>query len=181
MMTCRPNPLLLLCTLALTFVFPRVGARAGDPPAGGDATDDRAEATLDETVAKLRSLGLMIAADEKTIAAATGEAPYFMFAERREHRPKREPLQLSEDISWLEGKPVFARGAKKEEIYPLFDKLVQRMGYNEVALYAADVHYGVSSHARFKLYELGYRKDDPRKGKRQRVLLGDADYVINLP
>jgi hypothetical protein len=181
MMTLRPKPLLFSCTLALGFVFPRVGASAEDTVAPANDADGQADATLDALVAKLRSLGLMITADEKKIAAATGEAPYFMYADRREHRPKREPLRLPKDANWLEGKPVFAEGAKKQAIYPLFDKLVQRMGYNEVALYAADVHYGVSSHARFKLYELGYRKDDPRKGKRRRVLLGDADYVINLP
>ena len=180
MTTLRPNPLLLSCTLALGLVLARTGATAEETVAKDGAAADQAEATLDELVAKLRSLGLMITADEKKIAAATGEAPYFMFAERREHRPKREPFRLPQETHWLERKPVFAEGAKKQDIYPLFDKLVRRMGYNEVALYAADVHYGVKWHAGFKLYELGYRKDDPRKGKKK-VLLGDADYVINLP
>ena len=181
MMTLRPSRLLFSCTLVLGFVFPRVCASAEDMVAPANDADGQADATPDELVAKLRSLGLMITADEKKIAAATGEAPYFMFAERREHRPKREPFRLPQETHWLERKPVFAEGAKKQEIYPVFDKLVRRMGYNEVALYAADVHYGVKWHASFKLYELGYRKDDPRKGKKKKVLLGDADYVIDLP
>jgi hypothetical protein len=81
----------------------------------------------------------------------------------------------------LDSKPVFASKANKQGIYPLFNKLVATMGYNEVCIYDADVHYGVSSHADFTLYTLGYGKDDERRGKKAEVLLGDADYVINLP
>jgi hypothetical protein len=55
------------------------------------------------------------------------------------------------------------------------------MGYNEVCIYDADVHYGVSSYAKFTLYKLGYEKGDARRGRRPEVLLGDAEYVINLP
>ena len=55
------------------------------------------------------------------------------------------------------------------------------MGYNEVCIYDADVHYGVSSYANFRLFKLGYGKDDARRGKRPEILLGGADYVINLP
>jgi hypothetical protein len=55
------------------------------------------------------------------------------------------------------------------------------MGYNAVCIYNADVHYGVSSYANFRLFKLGDGKDDARRGKRPEVLLGNADYVINLP
>ncbi len=145
-----------------------------------DAERTRFESSLEGLVARLRSLGLQITADERTIAAATSEAAYFMFADRKEHRPESRPLELSDDGSWLHGKPLFARAAKKEEIRRLFRKLVRAAGYDRVWVYHADVHYGVSSHARFTLYRLGHRDAEKGDAKRE-VLLGDAQYVLELP
>lgn len=139
------------------------------------------EASLDDLVPQLRKLGLHITTDQKKIGAVTSEAAYFMFADRKEHRPKCEPFALPEQGEWLEGKPVFTGKADIEKIYPLFNRLVKMMGYNEMCIYDADVHYGVSSYAKFTLYKLGYVKDDQRRGKKPEVLLGDADYVLNLP
>jgi len=154
----------------------------GDDSAVG--RDEPAQAGFEHLVAELQKLGLMITADKQKIAAAVGEAPYFMFAERKEHQPRIEPLKLSPDENWLAGKPVFvprAQKAQREKIYAGFRSLVQRMGYNEVSIYAADIHYGMNSYANFTLYKLGYHKDDPRRGKQPEVLLGDAQYVIDLP
>jgi hypothetical protein len=145
------------------------------------ADSDRSPPTFDRLVAQLSDLGLLITSDRRKIGEATSEAAYFMFADRKEHRPKCGPLVLPEGKNWLADKRVFGRKADRERVYPLFNQLVELMGYNEVCIYAADVHYGVNSHANFKLYKLGYRKDDARKGKRPEILLGDADYVINLP
>jgi hypothetical protein len=147
----------------------------------GASEQDGEEAKLDDLVSQLRKLGLHVTADPKRIGAATSEAAYFMFADRKEHRPKCQPFHLPEEGHWLQGKAVFAPRADKDKIYPLFNKLVQRMGYNEVCIYDADVHYGVSSYANFTLYKLGYAKDDERRGKKPEVLLGDAEYVLDLP
>jgi hypothetical protein len=139
------------------------------------------EADLDDLVSQMQELGLRITADQKKISAATSEAAYFMFADRKDHRPKCRPFKLPEEGQWLEGKPVFTDKADRKRIFPLFRKLVEKSGYNEVCIYDADVHYGVSSYADFTLYKLGYIKDDPRRGKKAEVLLGDADYVMKLP
>ena len=145
------------------------------------SADGQGEASVEDLVRQLRKLGLLITADQKKIEAATSEAAYFMFAGRKEHRPRCEPFMLPKKGRWLEGKPVFATKAEKESIDPLFDRLVKMMGYSEVCVYAADVYYGVSNHAVFRLYKLGYLEDDQRRGKKLEVLLGDVDYVINLP
>jgi hypothetical protein len=168
--------IILCCTLTLAFfsLAPRVVAAE-------KAKDAPAEPTLDEQVKELQLLGLLITADQKTIGAATSEAAYFMFADRKDHQPKAESFKLPEKGNWLDGKPVLGEKAKAEKIHPLFVRLVRRMGYNEVSVYAADVHYGVNSYANFKLYKFGYRKDDERRGKQREVLLGDADYVLKLP
>jgi ribosomal protein L7/L12 len=147
----------------------------------GASEQDGEEASLDDLVSQLQKHGLHITADQKKIGAATSEAAYFMFADRKEHRPKCQPFSLPEKGEWLDGKPVFGPQADKDKIYPLFNRLVNMVGYNEVCIYDADVHYGVSSHANFTLYKLGYVKDDERRGKKPEVLLGDAEYVINLP
>jgi hypothetical protein len=147
----------------------------------GASQQDDGEAGLDDLVAELSKLGLHITADQKKISAATSEAAYFMFAQRKEHTPKCQPFSLPEKGEWLVDKPVFSGKADKERIYPLFNRLVKMLGYNEVCIYAADVHYGVSSYAKFTLYKLGYGKDDDRQGKKPEVLLGNADYVLNLP
>jgi hypothetical protein len=139
------------------------------------------EADFDDLVEQLQKLGLRITANQTKIGAATSEAAYFMFADRKEHRPECKPFTLPDEGQWLERKPVFTNKADKEKIHPLFRKLVEQMGYNEVRIYDADVHYGVSNYANFTLYKLGYVKDNERRGKRPEVLLGDADYVINLP
>ncbi|MDD4267653.1 MAG: hypothetical protein PHO07_06615 [Pirellulales bacterium] len=151
------------------------------PETIGASAGGQREPNADALVRQLQKRGLLITADQKKIAAATSEAAYFMFAGRKEHRPRCEPFRLPEKGQWLKGKPVFAAKADKDAIYPLFDRLVKMMGYSEVCIYAADVYYGVSSHARFRLYKLGYLEDDPRRGKKLEVLLGDADYVTNLP
>lgn len=147
----------------------------------GASDQDGDEASLDELVAQLAKLGLHITADQKRIGETTSEAAYFMFADRKEHRPKCQPFSLPEKGQWLDGKSVFTGEADKEKIYPLFNRLVKMMGYNEVCIYDADVHYGVSSYANFTLYKLGYGKDDERRGKKPEVLLGDAEYVLKLP
>jgi hypothetical protein len=139
------------------------------------------EARFEDLVAGLSKLGLRITADQQKIEEATSEAAYFMFAGRKEHAPKCDSFNLSGEGKWLDGKPVFAAKFDREKIYPLFNRLVKMMGYNEVRTYAADVHYGVSSYARFKLYRLGYAENDKRRGKKPEVLLGDADYVLKLP
>jgi hypothetical protein len=147
----------------------------------GASQDGEDGANLEDLVEQLQKLGLRITADGRKIGAATSEAAYFMFADRKDHRPRRESFKLPEAGHWLERKPVFGPRADEEKIYPLFNRLVKMMGYNEVCVYDADVHYGVSSHADFTLYRLGYVKDDERRGKKAEVLLGDAEYVINLP
>lgn len=139
------------------------------------------EARFEDLVAGLSKLGLHITADQQKIEAATSEAAYFMFAGRKEHLPKCDSFNLSRGEKWLDGKPVFAAKFDREKIYPLFNRLVKTMGYNKVQIYAADVHYGVSSYARFELYRLGYAENDERWGKKPEVLLGDADYVLKLP
>jgi hypothetical protein len=145
---------------------------------GASQDDDR---DFDEIVNQLQELGLRITADQRKIKEATSEAAYFMFADRKEHRPKCQPFSLPERGQWLEGKPVFTGKADKEKIYPLFNRLVRMTGYNHVCIYDADVHYGVSSYASFTLYKLGYVKDDERRAKEPEVLLGDAEYVLKLP
>ena len=147
----------------------------------GAAEDGKDETSPENLVEQLQKLGLHVTADQKEIGAATSEAAYFMFADRKEHRPRCQPFSLPEKGEWLEGKPVFRGKADKEKIYPLFNRLVKMMGYNRVCVYDADVHYGVSSYANFTLYKLGYGKDDERRGRNPEVLLGDAEYVINLP
>jgi hypothetical protein len=139
------------------------------------------EARLEDLVAELSQLGLHITADPQKIEAATSEAAYFMFAGRKQHMPKCESFNLPSEEEWLDGKPVFAAKSNKKKIYPLFNRLVKTMGYNEVRIYAADAYYGVGSYARFKLYRLGYAENDERRGKKPEVLLGDADYVLKLP
>lgn len=139
------------------------------------------EARFEDLVAGLSKLGLHITADQQKIEAATGEAAYFMYAGRKEHMPKCDSFALLREGNWLDGKPIFAAKSDKEKIYPLFNRLVKTMDYNEVRTYAADVHYGVSSYARFRLYRLGYAENDERHGKKPEVLLGDADYVLKLP
>jgi hypothetical protein len=140
-----------------------------------------AAAHLEDLIQQLQKLGLRITADQQKIGAATSEAAYFMFADRKEHQPRCEPFDLPGGARWLDGKPVFTPKTDREKIHPLFNRLVKMMGYNEVCIYAADVHYGVSSYAKFTLYKLGYVRDDARRGKMPEVLLGDADYVMNLP
>ncbi len=146
----------------------------GQPTPQGDAA-------LEQLVAQLESLGLRVTVDKRTIGEATGEAAYFMFAERKDHRPRCKAFSLPEKGQWLEGKPVFTRQADKEKIYPLFNRLASRMGYDKLCIYNADVRYGVNSRAVFTLYKLGYSREKPRRGKMPELLLGDADYVINLP
>ncbi len=148
---------------------------------GDEARARHDEPGLDDLMAELNKLGLHITHDQKKIDTATSEAAYFMFAQRKEHTPKCQPFNLPEKGQWLEGKSVFTGKADQEKIYPLFNRLVKMMGYNEVCVYAADLHYGVSSYAKFTLYRLGYAKDDERRGKQPEVLLGDAEYVLNLP
>jgi len=82
-------------------------------------------------------------------------------------------IQMSADDTGFEAelRALLAEGRKIEA----------KDAVDEVCTYHADVDYGVSSHARFTLYKLGYRKDDTRRGEKPEVLLGDADYVINLP
>jgi hypothetical protein len=170
-MTARTRGLLIICWLF--FLAFGVPAEAREK-----AKSERTETDFDDLVAELKSLGLQITADPKKIGAATGEAAYFMFAENKNHRPRCMPFKLSEAKNWLDKKPVFSAKARKEKIRPLLIKLVKQMGYTEVSIYAADVHYGVSSHADFKLYKFGYGKDDKRKGRE--ILLGDVEYVMKL-
>jgi hypothetical protein len=149
---------------------------------GADRADARDEQTLPEhAIARLRELGLLITADPQRIAEVTSEAAYFMFAQRKDHRPRSEPFKRPAKGHWLDGKPVFAAKADQEAIRPLFVQLVEQAGYDTVWIYAADVHYGVSSYAKFSLYKLGYRDDQRRAGRQPPVLLGDADYVMRLP
>jgi hypothetical protein len=148
---------------------------------GANHDDDVGESKFDDLVAELSKLGLRIIADQRKIKATTSEAAYFMFADRKEHRPKCKPFTVAKAGEWLEGKSVFTDKADKERIRPLFEKLVEQAGYNEVCIYDADVHYGVSSYANFTLYKLGYGKDDDRRGTKPDVLLGDAEYVMKLP
>lgn len=161
------------------------GAIPADPTPGERQSDASAQPAgeqkdLEELVARLQKLGLQITADPKRIGATTSEAAYFMFADRKDHRPRCRPLETPEKGHWLDGKPVFTSKADRDAVRPLFDRLVERMGYNEVCVYSADVRYGVDSHARFTLYKLGYRPDDERRGKQPEVLLGDAEYVLGL-
>jgi hypothetical protein len=148
---------------------------------GAQSRTDQSAPELATMVDRLQELGLRITADQKQIDSATSEAAYFMFADRKEHRPDCKPLKLPEDGAWLAGKRVFDEGADREKIDPLFEKLVAAMEYDRVCVYDADVHYGVSSHARFTLYKFGYEKDDADREDRLEILLGDAEYVLNLP
>ena len=159
-------------TLLLAIIAAALPAHAAD--------SDPSPPSFDGLVAQLNDLGLLITADRRKIGEATGEAAYFMFAERKEHRPQCGPFTLPDDKNWLADKQVFGSKANRERAYPLFNKLIALMGYNEVCIYAADVHYGVSSYADFKLYKLGYRKDDARRGKKPEILLGDASYHREL-
>jgi len=63
--------------------------------------NEPAEESFENRVAELQQLGLMITAQKRKIAAAVSEAPYFMFADRKEHRPRvavrAEPPQCEED------------------------------------------------------------------------------------
>ncbi len=153
-------------------------APGNGPPVAKTLGDE--EEILGELAARLQKLGLQITADRKKIDAATSEAAYFMFAQRKDHRPHCGPLTAPEQGHWLDGKPVFTSKADRAAIRPVFDALIERMGYNRVCIYTASVHYGVDGHARFTLYKLGYRADDERRGKKPVVLLGDADYVLKL-
>ncbi len=138
------------------------------------------QADLGALASRLGKLGLQITADARTIGEATSEAAYFMFAQRKDHRPHVVPFEAPKKGHWLDGKPVFTAKAERDAIGPLFDQLIEQMGYNEVSIYAASVHYGVDGFARFTLYKLGYREGDQRRGKQPEVLLGDADYVLGL-
>jgi hypothetical protein len=75
------------------------------------ANDDdevgEAEPRFDDLVAQLTKLGLRITADQRKIKATTSEAAYFMFADRKEHRPKCQPFTVAEAREWLDGKSVF--------------------------------------------------------------------------
>lgn len=172
---------LTLMLWAAAFAQPPDDATAGNQRPSAPAEAASEQDWLAEQVARLGKLGLQVTADRKTINAATSEAAYFMFAQRKDHRPYCRPLEAPKGRHWLDGKPVFAAEADRAAIRPLFDELVERMGYNEVCIYTANVHYGVDRHARFTLYKLGYREDDERRGKQPEVLLGDAEYVIDLP
>ena len=146
-------------------------------PAVGDAGDVQAE--FRRLVERLRQLGLQITADRRKIEAATSEAAYFMFAQRKDVEPRCEPFEPPESGHWLDRRPVFAPRADREAIRPVFDDLVKRMGYDRVAVYQARMHYGISGFARFTLYKLERACEDA--ADTPAVLLGDADYVINLP
>ncbi len=164
--------------VAVVLSWPAV-AMAGD---GRDAeTLRRQQAEFDRWVARLQESGLLITADARQIDRVTSEAAYFMYAERKDHQPSIEPFRMSDKKHWLAGKPVFAAKADKRVIYPLFLRLVELAGYDTVWIYAADVHYGVSSHARFTLYKLGHRDARPDARNWPQVLLGDGDYVLGLP
>lgn len=154
-------------------------AMAGD---GQDAgMFERRRAEFDRWVARLQQAGLLITADVQQIDRVTSEAAYFMYAQRKDHQPRSEPFQVSDKQHWLAGKPVFAAKADKQVVYPLFLRLVESAGYDTVWIYAADVHYGVSSHARFTLYKLGHRDTQPDSQHWPQILLGDGDYVLKLP
>jgi hypothetical protein len=149
---------------------------------GADGVDSpEQQAPPEHAIARLRELGLLITADPQRIDEVTSEAAYFMFAQRKDHQPRSEPFKLPAKGHWLDGRPVFAAKADQEAIRPLFVQLVEQAGYDTVWIYAADVHYGVSSYAKFSLYKLGYRDDQRRAGRQPPVLLGDADYVMRLP
>ncbi len=152
------------------------GTTAGEPALAQPA-EVRAE--FQQRVARLQQLGLQITADPRKIEAATSEAAYFMFAQRKEIQPRCEPFEPPESGHWLDRKPVFAPGADRGAIRPGFDDLVDRMGYDRVLIYWASVHYGVSGFARFTLYKLERADEDATDTPP--VLLGDAEYVLNLP
>lgn len=149
---------------------------------GADRADmPHGQVSPEQAIGRMRELGLFITADPRRIDEVTSEAGYFMFAERKEHRPRSEPFKLPDKGHWLDGKPVFAAKADQHAVRSLFDEWVERAGYDTVWIYAADVQYGVSSHARFSLYKLGYRDDHRPAGRQPSILLGDADYVMRLP
>jgi len=141
--------------------------------------DNDAEKGFDESVAALRSLGLQITGDPRRIGEVTSEAAYFMFADRKKHGPKVQPLKLPLAGDWLTGKPVF-KGKPAPRLPKAFAEFVQRMGYTQLSVYDADVRYGVNSHADFTLYKLGFAPGDPRREAKREVLLGYADYVMTL-
>jgi hypothetical protein len=154
-------------------------AMAGD---GQDARMlQRRRAEFDRWVARLQQAGLLITADGQQIERVTSEAAYFMYAQRKDHQPRTEPFRVPDKQHWLAGKPVLAAKADKQVVYPLFMRLVQLVGYDTVWIYAADVHYGVSSHARFTLYKLGHRDAQSNSRNWPQILLGDGDYVLGLP
>ncbi len=152
------------------------GATASEPAVAEPA---EVEAELKQQVDRLHQLGLQITADPRKIEAATSEAAYFMFAQRKDFRPRYQPFEPPESGHWLDRKPVFAPGADRKAIPPVFDDLVDRMGYDRVRIYMASVHYGISGFARFTLYKLERASEEA--ADTPAVLLGDADYVINLP
>lgn len=153
-------------------------ATAVDDPDAGASGEQQAE--FDRWVARLQASGLLITADAQRIDRVTSEAAYFMFAQRKDHQPRTEPFRVPDKQHWLAGKPVLAAKADKQVVYPLFMRLVQLAGYDTVWIYAADVHYGVSSHARFTLYKLGHRDAQTDTRNRPQILLGDGDYVLGL-
>jgi hypothetical protein len=171
----RPWPWVVLVAGALLV------AHAGNAPAQEIHHPEATEPGLGERVERLEELGLRITADPRKIGSATAEAAYFMFAQRKQHEPLRAPFAPPKEGSWLEGKPVFTPQADKRRIAPLFNRLVSQAGYNEVSIYTASVHYGVDGFARFTLYKLGYTEDAAQKARKADMLLGDADYVLNLP
>jgi hypothetical protein len=124
---------------------------------------------------------LLITADAQRIEQVTSEAAYFMFAQRKDHQARTEPFRLPDKKHWLDGKPVLKPDADKEVVYPLFLRLIELAGYDTVWIYAADVHYGISSYARFSLYKLGHRGDQRDAPEWPQILLGDGDYVLRLP
>ena len=170
---------LLICVLLAVGTPAVFGA-----PESAVAQEQMAEgrrADFDRTIARLQELGLLITADPQKIEQVTSEAAYFMFAQRKDHRPRSEPWKAPEKGHWLDGKSVLAAQAEKAEVYRVFSRLVEQAGYDTVWIYAADVHYGISNWARFTLYKLGHRDADPKKDKYPPVLLGDGAYVLKLP
>lgn len=162
--------------LAVLAIVLAVGATTAEPAV---AETEDVQTELDQFVERLRPLGLQITGEQGKIASTVSEAAYFMFAQRKDFQPRREKLEPPESGHWLDRKPVFDARADREAIRPLFDALVERMGYDRVSVYQASVHYGVSGFARFTLYKLDCSGD--AVSGRPAVLLGDADYVLNLP
>ena len=152
------------------------GTTAGEPAV---AESGRVQAEFEQFVDRLRQLGLQITGEQRKIEATVSEAAYFMFAERKDFQPRCEKLEPPESGHWLDRRPVFAARADREAIRPLFDDLVDRLGYDRVSVYQASVHYGVSGFARFTLYKLD--RSGQSAAETPAVLLGDADYVLNLP